>query len=120
MLSCPNCRMQFSNETSRCEVCNIPLVDFSPQKPSIEDDDSLDLVKLASFANVSEAEMIQELLELNGIETIVQGEIDPIGIASRAELTKLLVEKKDLTQAQELYSAYFAGDATEGVQSDQQ
>jgi hypothetical protein len=112
--------MQFSNETSRCEMCNIPLVDSSPQKPAIEDPDSLYLVILASFANVSEAEMVQELLEQNGIETIVQGEIDPIGIASRAELTKLLVKKKDLAQALELYSAYFAGDAAEGAQSDQE
>jgi hypothetical protein len=120
MLSCPKCRTQYSNETSRCEVCDVPLVDFLPQEPVIEDEDSLDLVELASFTNVSEAEMVQELLEQNGIETIVQGEIDPIGIASRAESTRLLVEKKDLAQAQELYNAYFAGDAIESTQSDQE
>jgi hypothetical protein len=120
MLSCSKCGMQYSNETSRCEVCNILLVDSLPQKPAIKDDGSLDLVELASFVNVSEAEMVQELLEQNEIETIVQGEIDPIGIASRAESTKLLVEKKDLAQAQELYNMYFAGDATEGDESDQE
>ncbi len=120
MLSCPNCQMQYGNETSRCEACNIPLVDSLPQETAIEDDGSLDLVELASFVNVSEAEMIQELLERNGIETVVQGEIDPIGIASRAESTKLLVEKKDFAQAQEFYNVYFAGDAAEGAESDQE
>jgi hypothetical protein len=112
--------MQYSNETVRCDLCNIPLVDSLPQEPAIEDEDRFNLVELASFANVAEADMIQELLEQNGIETVVQGEVDPIGIASRAESTKLLVEKKDLAQAQEIYSAYFAGDATEGAQSEQE
>jgi hypothetical protein len=114
MLSCPNCRTQYSDETSRCELCNIPLVASSPQIPDLEDNAGLDSVELASFPTVSEAEMIQELLETNGIRTVVQGEVDPIGIASRAESTKLLVEKKDLAQALELYRAYFAGDAAEG------
>jgi hypothetical protein len=119
MLSCPNCRTQYSDETGRCEVCNIPLVASLPQTSDLEDSEGLDLVELASFATVSEAEMIQELLDTNGIRTVVQGEVDPIGIASRAESTKLLVEQRDLAQALELYNAYFAGDAAEG-ESDQE
>jgi hypothetical protein len=70
--------------------------------------EDFDLVELMSFANVSEAEMLKELLEQNGIRTILQGEVDPIGIASRAETAKLLVENKDLIQARELFQAYFS------------
>jgi hypothetical protein len=120
MLCCPKCQMQYANQTNRCEVCNIPLVDFPLQRPESDGaGENLDLAELASFSNVSEAEMIQELLDHNDIKTIVSGEMDPIGIASRAEATRLLVEKKDFMQALEIYQAYFSGDATENPQSGQ-
>jgi hypothetical protein len=112
--------MQYTNQTNRCEVCNIPLVNSPPQQPeSAGAGENLDLVELASFTNVAGAEMIQELLEQNDINAIVSGEMDPIGIASRAEATRLLVEKKDFMQAKEIYQAYFSGDVTENPQSDQ-
>jgi hypothetical protein len=112
--------MEYTNQSSRCEVCSIPLVDFPPQQPESDGaDENLVLVELAGFTNVSEAEMIQELLEQNDIKTAVSGEVDPIGIASRAEATRLFVEKKNLLQAQEIYKAYFSGDAMESPQSDQ-
>jgi hypothetical protein len=120
MLCCPKCQMQYTNRTSLCEACNIPLVDIPPQSPNSDGPgENLDLTELAGFANVSEAEMIRELLEQNEIKTVVSGELDPIGIASRAEVTRLLVEKKDLLQAQEIYRAYFSGDAMESSKSDQ-
>ena len=120
MLCCPKCQMQYTNQTNRCEVCNIPLVNSPPQQPESDGaGENLDLAELASFTNVAEAEMIQELLEQNDINTIVSGEMDPIGIASRAEATRLLVEKKDFMQAKEIYQAYFSGDVTENPQSDQ-
>jgi hypothetical protein len=112
--------MQYTNQTSSCEVCGIPLIDFAQQRPESDGaGENLELVELARFNNVSEAEMIQELLEQNDIKTVLSGEVDPIGIASRAEATRLLVEKKDLMQAQEIYKAYFSGDATENPQSNQ-
>jgi hypothetical protein len=121
MLSCPNCQLQYPNQTIRCEPCNVPLVDLPPQAATpIYDDHDLDPVELAGFQNVSEAEMIQELLEQNNIKTVVQGEVDPIGIASKAETTRLLVEKKGLAQAQEIYDAYFSGNPAESALSDQE
>jgi hypothetical protein len=120
MLFCPNCQMQYGNDANHCEKCHIPLRDSPPQESAFDDSaEGLDLVELAGFANVSEAEMIQELLEQNDIKSILQGEVDPIGIASRAETTKLLVESKDLQQAQEIYNAYFSGDG-EAFSSDQE
>jgi hypothetical protein len=86
-----------------------------PQENADASAGGLGLVELARFANVSEAEMIRELLEKNDIGTVLRGEVDPIGSASGAEPTTLLVEERDLPRAQALYEAYFAGDAIQGA-----
>jgi hypothetical protein len=114
MLSCPRCKKQYGTGMIVCEVCGGPLVDSSPEHSTPDESaEGLELVELAEFSNVSEAEMIKELLEQNGIDSVVKGEVDPIGIASRAEPTTLLVEERDWGQAQEIYQAYFAGDSSE-------
>ena len=58
--------------------------------------------------------MVQELLEGNEISTVLRGEVDPIGVSSRAAPTTLLVEERDLPHAREIYEAYFAGEGVEG------
>jgi hypothetical protein len=50
----------------------------------------------------------------------LKGEIDPIGIASRAEITRLLVENRDFTQALELFHAYFSQNASEEFPSNEE
>jgi hypothetical protein len=87
------------------------LVDALPDvEASAASSDDEELVELAGFATSSEADMVKELLEQNGIGVIVRGEVDPIGATSGAEPTTLLVEQRDLQRARELYEAYFAGD----------
>jgi hypothetical protein len=70
-------------------------------------------MELATFPDVAEAEMIRELLEKNEIPTVIRGEVDPIGVASRAEPTTLWVEERDLARAEEMYKAFFAGGGVE-------
>ena len=110
MSFCPNCRIVYDPEHRVCTKCGADLVDAL--EPG-----GLELVELAEFPDVAEAEMIKELLEKNEIRTVLRGEIDPIGVASRAQPTTLLVEEKDLARAQEIYEAFFAGD---GVQPEDQ
>ncbi len=117
---CPACQKEYAPPATQCDACAIDLVDSLPQESADSDTSGLDLVELARFSNVSEAEMIKELLEKNEIETVLRGEVDPIGVASGAEPTTLLVEIKDLPRAQELFETYFSGDAIEGTQSDQE
>jgi hypothetical protein len=107
---CPKCQAEYEPPATRCERCAADLVECLPEAESAEAD-GLQLVELASFPNVAEAEMIKELLEHNGIRTVVRGEADPIGVASGAAPTTLLLERRDLGRAQELYEAYFAGEA---------
>ena len=109
---CPSCRAEYRPEFLRCTQCDVELVDsLPPQDPSESGPDGLKLVELASFPNASEAEMIQELLESNGVSTVIRGEADPIGAISGAEPATLLVARNDLARAREIYDAFFAGDA---------
>jgi hypothetical protein len=103
---CPNCQREYGLEHGVCQECGADLVDAV--QPG-----GLKLVELATFPDVAEAEMIMELLEKNEIRTILRGEVDPIGVASRAESTTLLVEERDLARGQEIYEAFFAGDGVE-------
>jgi hypothetical protein len=114
MAICPSCKTEYETGTDSCNVCGSRLFNASTQDQENEDvTDGLELVELVELTNVSQAEMINELLGNNGIKTILRGEVDPIGIASRAEATTILVQKKDFAYAQELYEAYFAGEAAD-------
>lgn len=116
---CPTCQTEYETQKEFCIVCKGPLVD-SPATEDLQDDIAgTELVELAEFSNVAEAELVRELLEENGIQIIQRGESDPIGIASGAEPVSLLVEKRQLSRARELYDAYFAGNDTAAPQEEE-
>ncbi len=115
---CPNCQTEYESSLAYCPACQVQLVDTLPQPEIVDGAGGFGFVELAEFTNVSEAEMIQELLEKNGVRTVLRGEIDPIGVASGAAPTALLVEERDLLRGRELYDAYYAGAGVEEAQSD--
>jgi hypothetical protein len=108
---CPNCHAECQEGSSHCRSCGVELAaSLTVQEPVESDTTEIELVELAGFPNASAAEMIQELLESNGISTVIRGYADPIGTTSGAEPATLLVDKNDLAQAREIYEAFFAGD----------
>jgi hypothetical protein len=115
---CPSCRTEREGALEVCDVCNVRLVD-SPLDENGEGQGNC-FVVLAQFSNVSEAEMIREILETQEIPVIQRGEADPIGIASGAASIALLVEKQHLPLARELYDTYFAGSGVEQSQPDEE
>lgn len=119
MAFCPSCRTEYDSQVEKCETCKTKLVDSLPQSGSGESE-ATELVELSVFPNVSEAEMIREILEENGIRTIQIGEADPIGVTSGASPVTLLVEEKDIQRARELYEAYFSGSDTAGTSLEQE
>ncbi len=108
---CPRCRTEYVAGIGRCRDCEVELVEALPvPQPQAASDERLDLIELANFGTVSEAEMIQELLSNNSIETVLRGETDSISSPAHAEPVTLLVQRKDLDAARELYDAFFAGE----------
>jgi hypothetical protein len=73
----------------------------------------LKLVLLARFATAPEAQMVEELLLREGIETILSGTSDPLGVVSGAQPLVLYVAENDLPRAQEVYQAFFRSDIPE-------
>jgi hypothetical protein len=109
---CPSCRCEYRLGFTRCTDCDLELVESLPEeKPEEFHENDVELVELASFPDYSEAEMIQELLEGNGITTVLRGDVVPLGNVSGA--ATLLVEETDLPAAQKLYEDYFAGEVEE-------
>jgi hypothetical protein len=112
---CPGCHAEYRSGIENCSECHLELIDSLPEVELVETGKDTELVELASFHTVSEAEMAQELLGSNEIDTALRGAADPIGSASGAEPIVLLVQRHNLLKATEIYEAYFAGEA-EAVQ----
>jgi hypothetical protein len=117
---CPNCRVEYRSGIERCSDCDVNLVEILPEDAEVEPDstEGEELVELAAFANAAEAEMIRELLEDNGIRTVLRGEVDPIGVVSGAAPSTLLVEQDDLEDARGIYEDFFAGESGENLEDE--
>jgi len=115
MQICPNCQREYGVGISRCENCAVDLIDsLSAEDAEVNlEESALELVELAEFMNPAEAEMIRGLLEANQISAVLRGVVDPIGLASGAAPSTLLVHRADLEKANRIYEDYFAGDAGE-------
>jgi hypothetical protein len=112
MAICSKCGNENPDDFESCARCGAANTTsgLSGDNPAgVQDDDGL--VLLANFHTVAEADMVQELLETNGINCVIRGETDPIGSRSGAEPLSLFVERQASAAATELYQAFFAGDA---------
>jgi len=98
---CLKCKTKYAEDRATCPKCGA----------------SKDVATVATFDTVAEADMIRELLEENGIESVVLGETDPIGPTSGAVPVELRVSAEDLPRAKELYEAYYAGEPVETEES---
>ena len=117
---CPSCHCEYRPGFTRCNDCDIELVDSLSEENYEEPDRSeLELVELASFPDPMEAEMIQELLEANGIESILQSDFRAGTGTFTASPNALLVRKVDFPKGRELYEQYFEGDQPEQDIDDQ-
>lgn len=84
--------------------------------------DQSEYVTLAHFANISEAGLVAELLQNNGIDAIVQGAnfggLDPLPMIGGFSEIQLLVPAAQLERATELYDSFFE-DESQPLKEDQ-
>jgi hypothetical protein len=74
----------------------------------------LELVPLGSYSVPMEAQMFQELLESNGIVSILQSDFNAGACTSfTACPSAILVQKVDFPKGRELYEQYFDGNPSE-------
>ncbi len=108
---CPNCKCEYRPGFAKCSDCETELV----ESLSEEDDEQtnrgkLNLVMLASFPDPMQAQMFQELLKSNGIESIMQSDFNAGAGRFTASPNAVLVQEVDLPQGRELYEEYVGGD----------
>ncbi len=105
---CPECRIEYRPGVERCSDCGVRLVESLAEEGKRV---GAPLVMLATFSNAAEARLVLELLEHNGIQAVLRGDVDPIGNVIASVAPALLVEQPDLPRAREIYEAFFAGES---------
>ena len=116
---CPNCQSEYRPGFTRCRDCDVDLVASLPQaEEGIKT--AIELVDVATFLDLPQAQMVRELLEENGIATILLSDAGA-GISTFGFPCTLQVGSGDAERARALYEEYFAGnEAAEPKDDDQE
>ena len=110
---CPSCKCEYQPGFARCSDCDMELVEsLSEENGEKFNRGKLELVSLGSFSVPMEARMFQELLESNGIVSILQGDISA-GAWILPPPMAILVQEVDFPKGRELYEQYFNGNPSE-------
>jgi len=119
MAFCPNCEAEYRAEVTVCPDCELDLVPELTPETRVHDLGEADPVRLQSFSNSAEAEMVRETLEKNGIRAFVEGGDFAVIPSSFSQEVVVMVDERDLPRAIEVYEAYFNSDSTAPSEEDQ-
>ena len=107
MAFCPDCEAEYIAEVAVCPDCEVELVAELTPENRVHDVAEGAPVRLRSFSNSAEAEMVRETLEQNGIRAFVKGADFAIIPSSFSQEVVVMVDERDLPYAIEIYAAYF-------------
>jgi len=112
---CPVCESEYEPGVTRCPDDNVQLVDKLTPENAAHDSSKAKFVLLHKLGSPAEAEMVNDILQKNGIRSAVKsGMADAFSplLSSTAEGAVILVDERDFDRAQEIYSAFFGADTT--------
>jgi len=107
MAFCPNCEAEYRAGITVCPDCNLELVSELTADNKVHDTSDSDPVRLRSFINGAEAQMVSEKLEQNGIRSFVEGGNFAIIPSSFSQEVVVMVDRRDLPRAIDIYEAFF-------------
>ena len=107
---CPKCKCEYRPGFVRCNNCDVGLVEALSEENEQLNRGKLDLVMLASFPNPMEAQMFQELLESNEIDSMLQSDFSAGAGPFTASPNAVLIQEIDFAKGLELYKQYHGGD----------
>ena len=110
---CPRCKFEYRSGFARCSDCDMELVESLSEENGEEPNcGKLELILLSTFPDPMEAQMFQELLESNGIVSVLQSDFNA-GVPFTASPNAILVQEVDFPKGRELYEQYFGGDRSD-------
>ncbi len=110
---CPNCKCEYRPGFVQCSDCDVELVETLSEENEQLNRGKLDLVMLASFPGPVEGQMFQELLESNGIDSMLQSDFSAGAGPFTASPNAVLVQEVDFAKGLELYQQCIGGDQPE-------
>jgi Putative prokaryotic signal transducing protein len=119
MAFCPDCEAEYRSGVTVCPDCEVELVPELTQANRVHDISESGPVKLRSFSNSAEAEMVRETLGKNGIRAFVEGGDFAVIPSSFSQEVVVMVDERDLARAVEIYEAYFDAESTAPAEEDQ-
>lgn len=109
---CPVCEAEYEPGITQCPDDNTPLVD---RMPDIHDSSEARFVPLHNLGSPAEAEMVNDLLNQNGIRSMVKSggndAFSPL-LSATNEGAVILVDERDADRALEIYRGFFGADTT--------
>lgn len=119
MSFCPNCEAEYRPEVAVCPDCEMELVPELTPATRVHDISEGEPVRLQSFSNSAEAEMVRETLNQNGIRAFVEGGEFAVIPSSFSQEVVVMVDERDLPRAIEIYEAYYNAESTAPAEDNQ-
>lgn len=119
MAFCPNCEAEYRPEVAVCPDCELELVPELTPATRVHDISEGEPVRLQSFSNSAEAEMVRETLNRNGVRAFVEGGEFAVIPSSFSQEVVVMVDERDLPRAIEIYEAYYNAESTAPAEDNQ-
>lgn len=112
---CPTCEAEYEPGITRCADDGAELVDRLSVAAGAHDDSEARFVPLHTLSSPAEAEMVNDILQQNGIRSVIQSgasdQFSPL-FSVMAPGAAVLVDERDLDRARELYASFFGDDTS--------
>jgi Putative prokaryotic signal transducing protein len=111
---CPTCEAEYEPGIDRCADDGTELVDRL-NVATAQDQSEARFVSLHTLSSPAEAEMVNDILQQNGIRSVVQSgasdQFSPL-FSVMSPGAQVLVDERDLDRARELYASFFGDDTS--------
>src|SRR5688500_9335557 len=112
---CPTCESEYEAGIAKCPDDNTELVERLTPSNTLHDNSEAKFRLLHTLNAPAEAEMVDDLLQKNGIRSMVRaGGADSLSpaLSGTGYGAAVLVDERDYDRATELYAAFFGSDAS--------